>query len=173
MEFSTLYPKQLNSHYLTLVSIKDTEATQKYANNSNIIFLNPKFILSIKHIKTALNKTYYNLSVKKYKSKDLKKEFLYLLGDCKKIDDGEKMYNASGLTVCYLLLLNYKENNLNTKKILNDLKATEISVGLYSNYSDFEGIIQHFKIDFNKEINGLENALERAVLNRIAVKDLK
>ena len=49
----------------------------------------------------------------------------------------------------------------------------EISVDNYANFVNFDNLVKHFQINEVKEIDNIENGIQRAIYNRIATKELK
>ena len=172
MIFSSNYAKDKNL-YLTFISNPNKEKVKLFDQNSNIIFLNSNFILNAFHILMAVNKGFYNIKYGKTKSKEYKKEIIHCTTNENKLGDSLNIHNIekNKENNYYIIFINFDKEEI--KKTINDLEGMEINVDNYANFLNFDNLVKHFQINEEKEINGIEDGINKAVYNRIATKELK
>ena len=172
MYFTSNYARDKNL-YLTLISNPNKEKVKLINEDNKIIFLNPNYILNAFHVMMAVNKAFYCIKLGKTKSKEYKKEIIHCSTISEKLTDSLKLHD----------IRNNEENNyyvifidLNKEEIENKIKelsGTEMTVDNYANFLNFEKLIEHFDVKEEKEIDNIEDGIQRAIYNRIAVKELK
>ena len=172
MLFSSNYAKDKNL-YLTFISNPNKEKVKEMDNNSNIIFLNPNYILNAFHVLMAVNKGFYNIKLGKTKSKEFKKEIIHCATNENKLFDSLKIHNIekNDENNYYVVFIDYDKEEI--QNIINDLEGMEISVDNYANFLNFDNLVKHFKINEITEVDGKENGIQKAIYNRIATKELK
>ena len=171
MNFNILSKSNLN-FYLTLISQPQKEKVIEYDKKEKIIFFNPDFIISPFHIKISVNRSYYNISNNKCKTKNEKKNIIFLSTNEEKLDKSLSIHSIENNTKnnYYVLFINMDKNEIDN--IIKDLKGEEINEINYCKYENEECVINHFNIK-KEEVQSRKNGLENAVYNRISTKNLK
>ena len=172
MNFTSNYAKDKNL-YLTFISNPDKKKVELIDQNNKIIFLNPNYILNSFHIMMAVNKAFYNIKLGKTKSKEYKKEIIHCTTNENKLSDSLKLHNIKNNEENNYYVVFIELNNDEIKDKIKELSGTEITVDNYANFLNFENLVKYFGINEEKEINNIENGIQRAIYNRIAVKELK
>ena len=172
MLFTSNYAKE-KKLYLTFVSHPNQEKVKKLDNDQNIIFFNPNYILNSFHIFMAVNKGFYNLKLGRKKSKEYKKEIIHCSTNELKLHDSLNIHNVNRNkdNNYYIVFIDFSDEEIKNK--INELEGTEISVDNYSNFFNFQNLVNHFQINEEKEINDIENGIFKAIYNRISTKELK
>ena len=172
MYFTSNYAKDKNL-YLTLISNPDKEKVKLLNENNKIIFLNPDYILNAFHIMMAVNKAFYNITLGKTKSKEYKKEIIHCTTNNLKLTESSNIHNINSNEEnnFYVVFLDLDKEEIKNK--INDLEGTEINVDNYAKFFNFDNLVKHFQINEEKEINNIEDGINKAIYNRIAIKDLK
>lgn len=158
--------------YLTLISQPEKEKVIEYDKKEKIIFFNPDFIISPFHIKISVNRSYFNISNNKSKTKNEKKNIIFLSTNEEKLEKSLSIHNIKNNTKnnYYVLFIDMDKNEIDN--IIKDLKGEEINEINYCKYENEECLINHFNIK-TEEIQSRKNGLENAVYNRISTKNLK
>ena len=172
MIFTSNYAKEKNL-YLTFISNPNKDKLKEIDQNPNIIFFNSNFILNAFHVIMAVNKGFYNITLGRGKSKEFKKEIIHCSTNESKLADSLNIHNfeKNSENNYYAVFIDFKEDEI--KRKINELKGLEISVDNYANFMNFDNLVKHFQIDEVREINDIENGIQRAIYNRIATKELK
>ena len=172
MMFSSNYAKDKNL-YLTFISNPNKEKVKLMNQNPNIIFLNPNYILNAFHILMAVNKGFYSIKLGKTKSKEYKKEIIHCTTNENKLSDSLNIHNIekNNENNYYIVFIDFHKEEIKNK--INDLEGTEINVDNYAKFFNFDNLVKHFQINEEKEINNIEDGINKAIYNRIAIKDLK
>ena len=172
MMFISNYAKDKNL-FLTFISNPNRDKVKSMDQSPNIIFLNSNYILNAFHVLMAVNKGFYNIKLGKTKSKEFKKEIIHCTTNENKLADSLKIHNFENNIEnnYYVVFIDYKQDEIKDK--IKDLGGLEISVDNYANFLNFENLVKHFQINEEKEINYIENGIQRAIYNRIATKELK
>ena len=172
MMFTSNYAKDKNL-YLSLVSKPKKEKIESLDRSSNIIFLNPNYILDSFHILMAVNKGFYNIQLGKSKSKEFKKEIIHCCTNESKLGDSLRIHNIENNDEnnYFIVFIDFDEDEIKNK--IKELEGMEISVNNYENFLNFDNLVKHFQINEEKEIDNIENGIQRAIYNRIATKELK
>ena len=172
MLFSSNYAKDKNL-YLTFISNPNKEKVKAMDNNSNIIFLNPNYILNAFHVLMAVNKGFYNIKLGKMKSKEYKKEIIHCTTNENKISDSLGIHNVNKNEEnnYYIVFIDCEQTEIQNK--IKELEGNEILVNNYANFLNFDNLVKHFKINEITEVDGKENGIQKAIYNRIATKELK
>ncbi len=172
MYFTSNYAKDKNL-YLTFISNPNKEKLKSINENNKIIFLNPNYILNAFHVMMAVNKAFYNISIGKTKSKEYKKEIIHCATNNIKLTDSLNLHNINNNEEnnFYIVFLDLDKDEIKNK--IKELSGTEMSVDNYAHFLNFDKLVKHFEINEESEINNIENGIQRAIYNRIAVKELK
>ena len=170
--FTSNYAKNKNL-YLTFVSNPNQEKVKSLDQSSNIIFLNPNYVLNSFHILMAVNKGFYNIQLGKTKSKEFKKEIIHCCTNESKLGDSLRIHNIQNNNENNYFIVFIEFDNDEIKNKIKELEGTEISVDNYSNFLNFDNLVKHFQINEELEIDNIENGIQRAIYNRIAIKELK
>ena len=172
MQFSSKYSDNKNL-YLTFISKPNKEKIKSMDKNSNIIFLNPDYIFNAFHVFMAVNKGFYNIKLGKTKSKEYKKEIIHCSTNENKLTDSLNIHSVekNEENNYYIVFVDMDMDDIKNK--IKDLEGTEITVDNYGNFFNFANLVQHFQINERKEVDLIENGLQRAIFNRIATKELK
>ena len=171
MNFNVLSNSDLN-FYLTLIKNPEKEKVIEHNKNEKIIFFNPDFIISPFQIKMCVNRAYFNISYNKSKTKNEKKNIIFLSTNEEKLEKSLSIHNIKNNTKnnYYVLFIDMDKNEIDN--IIKDLKGEEINEINYCKYENEECLINHFKIK-KEEIQSRKNGLENAIYNRISTKNLK
>ncbi len=172
MNFSSKYSDNKNL-YLTFISKPNKEKIKSMDKNTNIIFLNPDYILNAFHVFMAVNKGFYNIKLGKTKSKEYKKEIIHCSTNENKLTDSLNIHNVekNEENNYYVVFVDMDMDEIKIR--IKDLEGTEITVDNYANFLNFANLVQHFQINEGKEVDSIENGLERAIFNRVTTKELK
>ncbi len=172
MMFTSNYAKDKNL-FLTFISNPQKEKIKQVDQSPNIIFLNSNFILNAFHVLMAVNKGFYNIKLGKAKSKEFKKEIIHCSTNENKLADSLNIHNIekNDENNYYVVFIDFEKDEIRNK--INELEGMEISVDNYANFLNFDNLVKHFQINEEKEVNGIENGIQRAIYNRIATKELK
>ena len=172
MKFISKYSNGKNL-YLTFVSNPKKEKVNLMDRINNIIFLNPNYILNAFHVEMAVNKGFYNIKLGKMKSKEYKKEIIHCTTNENKLTNSLNIHNIdkNEENNYYIVFIDFNEEEIRSK--INELEGSEINIKNYDNFLNFNNLVRHFQINEEKEINYIENGIEKAIYNRIATKDLK
>ena len=172
MNFTSNYAKDKNL-YLTFVSNPNREKVKTLDQDPNIIFLNSNYILNAFHVLMAVNKGFYNIKLGKTKSKEYKKEIIHCTTNENKLSDSLNIHNIEKNTDnnYYIVFIDYDKEEITNK--IKDLEGTEINVDNYANFLNFDNLVKHFQINEEKEINNIDDGINKAIYNRIATKELK
>ncbi len=172
MKFSSKYSDDKNL-YLTFISKPNKDKIKSMDKNANIIFLNPDYIFNAFHVLMAVNKGFYNIKLGKTKSKEYKKEIIHCSTNENKLADSLNIHNIekNEENNYYVVFIDMDMDDIKNK--IKDLEGTEVTIDNYSNFFNFANLVQHFQINEGKEVDYIENGLERAIFNRIATKELK
>ena len=172
MKFISKYSNGKNL-YLTFVSNPKKEKVKLMDRINNIIFLNPNYILNAFHVEMAVNKGFYNIKLGKMKSKEYKKEIIHCTTNENKLKNSLNINNIdkNEENNYYIVFIDFNEEEIRSK--INELEGNEINIKNYDNFLNFNNLVRHFQINEEKEINYIENGIEKAIYNRIATKDLK
>ena len=121
----------------------------------------------------AVNKGFYNIKLGKSKSKEYKKEIIHCSTNENKLTDSLNIHNVekNKENNYYIVFIDFEKHEI--KKKINELRGKEISIDNYSNFLNFDNLVKHFQINEEKEIDYIENGIQRAIYNRIATKELK
>ncbi len=170
--FTSNYAKDKNL-FLTFISNPQKEKIKQVDQSPNIIFLNSNFILNAFHVLMAVNKGFYNIKLGKAKSKEFKKEIIHCSTNENKLADSLNIHNIekNDENNYYVVFIDFEKDEIRNK--INELEGMEISVDNYANFLNFDNLVKHFQINEEKEVNGIENGIQRAIYNRIATKELK
>ena len=170
MNFNVLSTK--SNFYLTLIAQPEKEKVFEYDKKEKIIFFNPDFIISPFQIKISVNRSYFNISNNKSKTKNEKKNIIFLSTNEEKLEKSLSIHNIKNNTKnnYYVLFIDMDKNEIDN--IIKDLKGEEINEINYCKYENEECLINHFKIK-KEEIQSRKNGLENAIYNRISTKNLK
>ena len=171
MNFNVLSNSDLN-FYLTLIKNPEKQKVIEHDKKEKIIFFNPDFIISPFQIKISVNRAYFNILYNKSKTKNEKKNIIYLSTNEEKLEKGLLIHNIENnkKNNYYVLFINMEKNEIDD--IIKDLKGEEINEINYCKYENEECVINHFNIK-KEEIQSRKNGLENAVYNKISTKDLK
>ena len=172
MLFSSKYAEDKNL-YLTFISNPNKEKVRSMDKNTNIIFLNPNYILNAFHVLMAVNKGFYNIKLGKTKSKEYKKEIIHCCTNENKLTESLNIHNIDKNkdNNYYIVFIDLDLEEVKNK--IKDLEGTEITVDNYANFLNFANLVNHFQVNEEKEVDFIENGLQRAIFNRIATKELK
>ena len=172
MLFSSNYAKDKNL-YLTFVTNPNKEKVKSLDESPNIIFFNSNYILNAFHVLLAVNKGFYNLKLGKMKSKEHKKEIIHCSTNETKLSDSLKIHDVekNDENNYYIVFIDFDKDEI--KKKITELEGMEISVDNYANFLNFDNLVKHFQINEEKEINNLNDGIQKAIYNRIATKELK
>lgn len=171
MFFNTPFSRD-SSLYLTLITCADKDAIKELDKKENVVLLNPDYIISSYHILIGVNRAYYNIQMKKTKSKMIKKEIIHCMTNETKLETSLHLHSISNNKSgnFYIIFINYKQSEINNE--IAFLKGNEISSENYSKFINESEIMSSFAIKEN-EIEKSENGLCGAVYNRISTKELK
>ena len=172
MEFKSKYTVGKNL-YLTFFSNPNKEKLKIIDKSNNIIIFNSNYILNAFHVQMAVNKGFYNIKLGKTKSKEFKKEIIHCSTNENKLTNSLKIHNIdkNDENNYYIVFVGFNKEEINSK--INELEGKEINTKNYDNFLNFDNLVKHFQISEEKEINDIENGIERAIYNRIATKELK
>ena len=172
MNFTSNYAKDKNL-YLTFISNPNREKVKALDQDANIIFLNSNYILNAFHVLMAVNKGFYNIKLGKTKSKEYKKEIIHCTTNENKLSDSLNIHNIEKNTEnnYYIVFIDLDKQEISNK--IKDLEGTEINVDNYANFLNFDNLVKHFQINEEKEINNIDDGINKAIYNRIATKELK
>ena len=172
MQFSSNYAKDKNL-YLTFIANPNKEKVKSLDKIPNIIFLNSNYILNAFHVLMAVNKGFYNIKLGRTKSKEHKKEIIHCSTNENKLTDSLKIHNVekNDENNFYVVFIDFDKDEIKSK--INELEGTEISVDNYANFLNFDNLVKHFQINEEKEINNIDDGIQKAIYNRIATKELK
>ena len=172
MEFKSKYAVDKNL-YLTFLSNPNKEKLKIIDKSNNIIIFNSNYILNAFHVQMAVNKGFYNIKLGKTKSKEFKKEIIHCSTNENKLTNSLKIHNIdkNDENNYYIVFVGFNKEEINSK--INELEGKEINTKNYDNFLNFDNLVKHFQINEEKEINDIENGIERAIYNRIATKELK
>ena len=125
------------------------------------------------HVLIAVNKGFYNIKLGKTKSKEYKKEIIHCTTNEIKLSDSLNIHNIHKNmdNNYYIVFIGYDKEEINNK--IKDLEGTEINVENYANFLNFDNLVKHFQIKKEKEINNVDDGINKAIYNRIATKELK
>ena len=171
MFFNTPFSRD-SSLYLTLLTCADKSSIAELDKKDNVVILNPDYIISSYHILIGVNRAFYNITMKKTKSKLIKKEIIHCMTSETKLDERLHLHSIANNTDgnYYVIFINYKQSEI--MKEISALKGNEISAENYSKFINETAIMDSFGIK-ESEIEKSENGLCGAVYNRIATKELK
>ena len=172
MYFTSNYARDKNL-YLTLISNPDKEKVKLINADNKIIFLNPNYILNSFHVMMAVNKAFYCIKLGKTKSKEYKKEIIHCATNLDKLTESLKLHDIKNNedNNYYVIFIDLNKEEIENK--IKELSGTEMTVDNYVNFLNFEKLVEHFDVDEKKEIDNIEDGIQRAIYNRIAVKELK
>ena len=172
MEFKSKYAVDKNL-YLTFLSNPNKEKLKIIDKSNNIIIFNSNYILNSFHVQMAVNKGFYNIKLGKTKSKEFKKEIIHCSTNENKLTNSLEIHNIdkNDENNYYIVFVGFNKEEINSK--INELEGKEINTKNYDNFLNFDNLVKHFQINEEKEINDIENGIERAIYNRIATKELK
>ena len=172
MMFTSKYANEKNL-YLTFIANPNKEKIKSINQSPNIIFLNSNYILNAFHVLMAVNKGFYNIKLGKTKSKEYKKEIIHCTTNENKLTNSLNIHNIdkNEENNYYIVFIDFNEEEIRSK--INELEGSEINIKNYDNFLNFNNLVRHFQINEEKEINYIENGIEKAIYNRIATKDLK
>lgn len=169
MMFNVPYSK--HNFYLTLIANANNDKIKELDKNKNVIILNPDLILDLFHIKLGVNNTLYKFQTGKSKTKHLKNAIIYYLTNENKLENSMKLHQITKNDKnFYILFIDFNKEDID--KELNNLEGNIISPENFNKFKNEEEIKKKFKISEN-EIENIENGLERAIYNRLSIKDLK
>lgn len=171
MFFNTPFSRDC-SLYLTLLTCAEKSAIAELDKKDNVVLLNPDYIVSSYHILIGVNKAFYNITMKKTKSKFIKKEIIHCMTNETKLDASLQLHSVEKNTDgnYYIIFINYKQSDISNE--ISALKGNEISAENYSKFINETAIMSSFGIK-EIEIEKSENGLCGAVYNRISTKELK
>ena len=172
MYFTSNYARDKNL-YLTLISNPNKEKVKLLDEDNKIIFLNPNYILNAFHVMMAVNKAFYCITLGKTKSKEYKKEIIHCTTSYEKLTESLNLHDIkkNEENNYYVIFIDLNKDEIENK--IKELSGTEMTVDNYANFLNFEKLVEHFNINEKKEIDNIENGIQRAIYNRIAVKELK
>ena len=172
MKFTSKYDNGKNL-YMTFISNPDKEKVKLMDQSPNIIFFNSNYILNAFHVQMAVNKGFYNIKLGKMKSKEFKKEIIHCSTNENKLSNSLTLHSIdkNDENNYYLVFVDFNDDEV--KRKINDLEGKEVNVKDYRNYLNFDNLVKYFQINEEKEVNYIENGIERAIYNRIATKELK
>jgi hypothetical protein len=121
----------------------------------------------------AVNKGFYNLKLGKMKSKEHKKEIIHCSTNENKLSDSLKIHDVekNDDNNYYIVFIDFDKDEIKNK--ITELEGMEITVDNYANFLNFDNLMKHFQINEEKEINNLDDGIQKAIYNRIATKELK
>ena len=169
MMFNVLDSKQ--NFYLTLIATANYEKVKELDKNKNVVILNPDLIIDSFHIKLGVNNAIYKIFSGKTRTKILKNAIIHYLTVDNKLENSLKLHQITKKDKnFYIIFIDFSKEDID--KELNNLEGNIISPENYNKFKNEEEIKKKFKIT-DIEINNIENGLERAVYNKLSIKDLK
>ena len=99
-----------SSLYLTLHTCADKSSIAELDKKDNVVILNPDYIISSYHILIGVNRAFYNITMKKTKSKLIKKEIIHCMTNETKLDESLHLHSIVNNTDgnYYVIFINYK-----------------------------------------------------------------
>ena len=164
-------PDSQHNFYLTLIASANYEKIKELDKNKNVVILNPDLIIDSFHIKLGVNNAIYKINSGKTRTKMLKNAIIHYLTVDNKLENSLKLHQITKKDKnFYIIFIDFSKEDID--KEINNLEGNIISPENYNKFKNEEEIKKKFKIT-DIEINNIENGLERAVYNKLSIKDLK
>ena len=164
-------PDSQHNFYLTLIASANYEKIKELDKNKNVVILNPDLIIDSFHIKLGVNNAIYKINAGKTRTKMLKNAIIHYLTVDNKLENSLKLHQITKKDKnFYIIFIDFSKEDID--KEINNLEGNIISPENYNKFKNEDEIKKKFKIT-DIEINNIENGLERAVYNKLSIKDLK
>ena len=164
-------PDSQHNFYLTLIASANYEKIKELDKNKNVVILNPDLIIDSFHSKLGVNNAIYKINSGKTRTKMLKNAIIHYLTVDNKLENSLKLHQITKKDKnFYIIFIDFSKEDID--KEINNLEGNIISPENFNKFKNEDEIKKKFKIT-DIEINNIENGLERAVYNKLSIKDLK
>ena len=164
-------PDYKENFYLTLIANANNDKIKELDKNKNDVILNPDLIFDSFHIKLGINNALYKIKTGKTRTKILKNAIIHYLTNDNKLNDSLKLHQISKNDKnFYIIFIDFTKDDID--KEINNLEGNIILPENFYKFKNEEEIKKKFKIN-DIEIENIDNGLERAIYNRLSIKDIK